>query len=166
MTIYPLTVTAVAFILAALLLREKVRRTEAAEEAEVLREQFKDLRSIIQNERAEYMRAYNTLHEAGYTDEGHALWTPPDRLENSLKWALKHRNVYLESRCQELAEECASKTALIQEQGAALKKLEDAAKNPEDHTKVDIPPQHHFGTSDDWPPYGHGIEAEAKAGDE
>ena len=37
MTIYPLTVTAVAFILAALLLREKLRRTEASEEVEVLR---------------------------------------------------------------------------------------------------------------------------------
>lgn len=78
MTTYTLTVTAVAFILAALLLREKVRRTEATEEAEVLREQFKTLRTIIENDRAEYMRAYNTLKKAGYTDKGHPLWTPPD----------------------------------------------------------------------------------------
>lgn len=101
---YLMAASAMAFILAALLIREKILRTEATEEAEVLREQFKDLRTIIENDRAEYMRAYNTLHEAGYTDEGHALWTPPDRLENSLKWALKQRNAYLENRCQELEE--------------------------------------------------------------
>ena len=78
MSIYALSVTGVAFILAALLLREKFRRTEAIEEVEVLREQFKDLRTIIENDRAEYMRAYNTLREAGYKDNGHPLWTPPD----------------------------------------------------------------------------------------
>ena len=79
MTIYTMTVSAMTFILAALLLREKILRTEATEEAEVLREQFKDLRTIIENDRAEYMRAYNTLRKAGYTDNGHPLWTPPDQ---------------------------------------------------------------------------------------
>lgn len=78
MTIYTMTVSAMAFIIAALLLREKLRRTEAIEEAEVLREQFKTLRTIIESDRDEYMRAYNTLREAGYKDEGHPLWTPPD----------------------------------------------------------------------------------------
>lgn len=75
--LYLMAATAMAFILAALLLWEKVRRTEAIEEVEVLREQFKTLRTIIQNDQAEYMRAYNTLKKAGYTDEGHPLWTPP-----------------------------------------------------------------------------------------
>ena len=68
-----------------------VRRTEAVEEAEVLREQVKALRSIIQNDRAEYMRAYNTLKKAGYTDKGHPLWTPPD-LERTARKMEEHRD--------------------------------------------------------------------------
>ena len=114
MTTYTLTVTAVACILGVLLLREKILRTEATEEAEVLREQFKDLRTIIENDQAEYVRAYNTLRKAGYTDNGHPLWTPPDH-GRSARMMEEHRD-----RC----------------------------------------------VSDDWPPYGHGIETEAKAGGE
>ena len=114
MSTYTLTVTAMTFILGVLLLREKLRRTEAVEEAEVLREQFKDLRTIIENDQAEYMRAYNTLQKAGYKDTGHPLWTPPD-MERTARKMEEYRD-----RC----------------------------------------------VSDDWPPYGHGIDAESKSGGE
>ena len=145
MTIYPLTVTAVAFILAALLLREKVRRTEAIEEVEVLREQFKDLRSIIENDRVEYIRAYNTLRAAGYKDKGHALWTPPPDLERSARKMEEHRYTI----------KCLRQTVRSQRQELHNLKRVNAQADLRDRC-----------VSDDWPPYGHGIEAEAKAGDE
>ena len=68
-----------------------VRRTEVVEEAEVLREQFKTLRTIIESDRDEYMRAYDTLKKAGYTDNGHPLWTPPD-LERTSQKMEEHRD--------------------------------------------------------------------------
>lgn len=142
MTIYPLTVTAVAFILAALLLREKLRRTEAIEEVEVLREQFKDLRSIIENDRAEYMRAYTTLRKAGYTDNGHPLWTPPDMGHTTRKME-EYRDTI----------KCLRQTVRSQWQELHNLKRANAQADLRDHC-----------VSDDWPPYGHGIEDEAKAG--
>ena len=142
MTIYPLTVTAVAFILAALLLREKLRRTEAIEEVEVLREQFKDLRSIIENDRAEYMRAYNTLRNAGYKDKGRPLWTPPD-LERTARKMEEHRDTIKRLR----------QTVRSQWQELHNLKRVNAQADLRDRC-----------VSDDWPPYGHGIETETKAG--
>lgn len=144
MTTYLMAATAMAFILAALLLREKVRRTEMIEEAEVLREQVKALRSIIQNDRAEYMRAYNTLREAGYKDKGHPLWTPPD-LERTARRMEEHRDTI----------KCLRQTVRGQRQELHNLKRVNAQADLRDRC-----------VSDEWPPYGHGIEAEAKAGGE
>jgi type II secretory pathway pseudopilin PulG len=140
MTTYTMTITAMAFILAALLLREKVRRTEAVEEAEVLREQFKDLRTILENDRAEYMRAYTTLRKAGYTDNGHPLWTPPDqgrtaRMMEEHRYTIKRLRQTVRSQRQELHN---------------LKRV---------NAQADLRDR---SLSDDWPPYGHGIETETK----
>lgn len=145
MTTYALSVTAMAFILAALLLREKLRRTEATEEAEVLREQFKDLRTIIENYREDYMRAYTTLQKAGYTDNGHPLWTPPPDLESTAQEL--ERYIEANTRLQ--------KTILSQWREIRRLKRINALAALRDRC-----------VSDDWPPYGHGIEAEAKAGGE
>ena len=141
MTIYTMTVSAMTFILAALLLREKILRTEATEEAEVLREQFKDLRTIIENDRAEYMRAYHTLKKAGYTDKGHPLWTPPD-LECTARKMEEYRDTI----------KCLRQTVRVQQQ--ELHNLK----------RVNVQAAHRDRSlSDDWPPYGHGIEAESKS---
>ena len=144
MTTYTMTITAMAFILAALLLREKVRRTEAVEEAEVLREQFKDLRTIIENDRAEYMRAYTTLRKAGYTDNGHPLWTPPDQ-GRTARMMEEHRDTIKRLR----------QTVRSQRQELHSLKRVNAQADLRDRS-----------LSDDWPPYGHGIEAETKTGSE
>ena len=144
MTTYTMTITAMAFILAALLLREKVRRTEAVEEAEVLREQFKDLRTIIENDRAEYMRAYTTLRKAGYTDNGHPLWTPPDQ-GRAARMMEEHRDTI----------KCLRQTVRSQRQELHSLKRVNAQADLRDRS-----------LSDDWPLYGHGIETEAKSGDE
>ena len=141
MTTYTMTITAMAFILAALLLREKVRRTEAVEEAEVLREQFKDLRTIIENDRAEYMRAYTTLRKAGYTDNGHPLWTPPDQ-GRTARMMEEHRDTI----------KCLRQTVRSQRQELHNLKRVNAQTDLRDRS-----------LSDDWTPYGHGIEAEAKS---
>lgn len=143
MTIYPLTVTAMAFILAALLLREKLRRAEAIEEIEVLREHLKDLRTIIQNDQAEYMRAYNTLQKAGYSYNGHPLWTPPPDLERTARKIEEHRDTIKRLR----------QTVRSQRQELHTLKRANAQADLRDRC-----------VSDDWPPYGHGIEDEAKAG--
>ena len=144
MSTYALSVTAMAFILAALLLREKILRAEATEEAEVLREQFKDLRTIIENDRAEYMRAYTTLRKAGYTDNGHPLWTPPDQGRTARKME-EYRETIKRLR----------QTVRGQRQELHNLKRVNAQADLRDRC-----------VSDDWPPYGHGIEAEAKAGGE
>lgn len=141
MTISLMAAIAMAFILAALLLLEKARRTEAVEEAEVLREQFKDLRTIIENDRAEYMRAYHTLKKAGYTDKGHPLWTPPD-LGRTARKMEEHRDTI----------KCLRQT--VRDQRQELHNLK----------RVNVQAAHRDRSlSDDWPPYGHGIEAEAKS---
>lgn len=143
MDFYIMAATAMAFILAALLLREKVRRTEAIEEAEALRGQVKALRTVLQNDRAEYVRAYNTLHEAGYTDRGHRLWTPPDQGRTARKME-EHRDTI----------KCLRQTVRGQRQELHNLKRVNAQADLRDRS-----------LSDDWPPYGHGIEAEAEAKD-
>lgn len=142
--LYLMASTSMAFILAALLLWEKVRRTEAIEEAKVLREQFKDLRTIIENDQAEYMRAYNTLQKAGYTDSGHPLWTPPDQ-GRTARMMEEHRDTIKRLR----------QTVRSQRQELHNLKRVNAQADLRDRS-----------LSDDWPPYGHGIETEAKSGDE
>ena len=144
MDFYIMAATAMAFILAALLLREKVRRTEAVEEAEVLREHFKDLRTIIENDRAEYMRAYATLRKAGYTDNGHPLWTPPDQGRATRKME-EHRDTIKRLR----------QTVRSQRQELHNLKRVNAQADLRDRC-----------VSDDWPPYGHGIDAKSKSGGE
>lgn len=143
MDFYIMGATAMAFILAALLLREKVRRTEANEEAEALRGQVKALRTVLQNDRAEYVRAYNTLHEAGYTDRGHRLWTPPKDLERTARRMEEYRDTT----------KCLRQT--VRSQWQELHNLKRAQSQADLRDRC---------VSDDWPPYGHGIEAEAKDG--
>jgi len=139
-TTYLMVAITMAFILGMLLLREKLRRTEASEEVEVLREQFKDLRTIIRNDRAEYIRAYNTLHEAGYTDRGHRLWTPPD-LERTERRMEEYRDTI---KCQRQTIKC------LRQELHNLRRV---------NAQADLRDR---SLSDDWPPYGHGIEAETK----
>lgn len=151
MTTYLMAAAAMAFILAALLLREKVRRTEMIEEAEALRGQVKSLRTIMQNDREDYARAYNTLHEAGYTDRGNRLWTPPkDHYLQQVETAQLREDLRaLVKRKWELEDKVKALSATIT---ALNEALADSRPNR--------------SLSDDWPPYGHGIEAEAKAGGE
>lgn len=144
MTIYLMTTIIIVCILGMLLLWEKARRTEAIEEAEVLREQFKDLRTIIENDRAEYMRAYTTLRKAGYTDNGHPLWTPPDQ-GRTARMMEEHRDTIKRLR----------QTVRSQRQELHNLKRVNAQADLRDRC-----------VSDDWPPYGYWIGAEAKSGGE
>lgn len=142
MDFYIMAATAMAFILAALLLREKVRRTEAIEEAEALRGQVKALRTVMQSDRAEYIRAYRTLEKAGYTDKGHPMWTPPPDLERTAQKMEQYRDTIKELR----------KIVRRQWQETGNLKRANAIADLRDRC-----------VSDDWPPYGHGIEdAESK----
>lgn len=117
---------------------------DLTEEAEVLREQFKDLRTIIENDQAEYMRAYNTLQKAGYKDKGHPLWTPPD-MERTARKMEEYRETIKRLR------------QIVRGQRQEFRNLERVNAQADLRGRC---------VSDDWPPYGHGIEAEAKAGGE
>ena len=143
MDFYIMGATAAAFILAALLLREKVRRTDAIEEAEALRGQVKALRAVMQSDRAEYIRAYRTLEKAGYTDKGHPMWTPPPDLERTAQKMEHYRDTIKELR------------QTVRGQRQELHNLKRAQSQADLRDRC---------VSDDWPPYGHGIEAEAKDG--